>query len=380
MADKQNKTAAKAGATKKPIRVLRRRKVLHMGIDLSRAPWIRTLVRALPANVENHASHADDATASLLQLHRPKFPEIRPGAGPGLMNRMARVMKGYELTLSYGDRVFPATMAHTLFGQALKLPPHVHVHDGVDVVPPGFWPRFRHKLGLARSTMVLVPTMAAAASVRADWQVPAAALRILPPPFPGKPKPVKPDTIPRLVKRAGERWIAIRADHALALEAEVINLLLAVDPEWHLVVFGEEAKTEPLRKAADAAGLIARFHATSRLAGPASVAPLFDLAVIDARDGLVPADLPSLMAAGVAVIACGPAGLADLMPADNASQRVDPAARGRIVDEAIALCRSDRALDQAGAANAAFAAARADPAPWLAALADAMGLSSLEER
>ena len=75
MADKQTKTAAK-----KPIRVLRRRKVLHLGIDLAHAPWIRTLVRALPANIENHASHADDQTASLLQLHRPNFPDLKPGA------------------------------------------------------------------------------------------------------------------------------------------------------------------------------------------------------------------------------------------------------------------------------------------------------------
>lgn len=375
MADKQTKTAAK-----KPIRVLRRRKVLHLGIDLAHAPWIRTLVRALPANIENHASHADDQTASLLQLHRPNFPDLKPGAWPGVMNRMARVMKGYELTLSHGESAFPATMAHTLFGQALKLPPHVHLHYGVDAVPRGFWPRFRHKLGLARTSMVVVPTAAAAASVRSDWQVPAASLRIMPPLFPAKPKPVKPDTIPRLMKRAGERWIGMRAGHALALQAEAISLLLAVDPQWHLVVFGTDAEVESLRKAADAAGQIARFHATARLSGPATVAPLIDLAVIDARDGLIPPDMPALMAAGVAVIACGPAGLAELMPVENAALRVDPLAPGRIVDEAASLCRSDRALEQAGAANAAFAAGHADPAPWLAALAAAMGLSSLEER
>lgn len=381
MADKQNRAAAKKpAARKKPIRVLRRRKVLHMGIDLAAAPWTATLVRALPANVENHGTHADDPTASYLQLHRPQFPELKPGAGPGAMNRMARVMKGYELTISHGDAAFPATMAHTLFGQAVKAPPHVHVHDGVDTVPKGLWPRFRHKLGLARTSLVIVPTAAAAASVRSDWQVPAARLRILPPLFPARPKAVKPDAIPRLVKRSGERWIAMQAAHALALRAEKINLLQAADPAWHLVVFGTDGDVAQVRQAIDAAGMIARFHAVTRLAGPATVAPLFDIAVLDARDGRIPADMPALMAAGVAVLACAPAGLSELMPAENANLRADPAAPGHLVDAAMALCRSDAALQRAGAANAEFAAAHADPLPWLSALAGALGLASLEDR
>ncbi|RVQ69546.1 hypothetical protein EKN06_05100 [Croceicoccus ponticola] len=382
MAEKQKPKLAtpKKPTSRKAIKVLRRRKALHVGIDLAQSPWTGTLVRAMPANVENHATHADDATASLLQLHRPQFPTITPRAGPGPMNRMARVMRGYDLVIVHGDQALPATMAHTLFGQAVKAPPLAHFHDGVDEVPKGWWARFRHKLGMARTPLVIVPTVAAAKSVTADWQVPPSHVRILPPIFPPAPKKPKPDAIPRLMKRAGEKWIAMRATDALALSDEVVSILTSLDDAWHLVVFGTEGQAAELRTVLDRVGHLARLHVTARLHGPAPVAGLFDLAVLDGRNGRVPPDMPALMAAGVPVIAPGPAGLAELLPPQNADLRVDASSLGLIVERVEQLATDEVRRSAAGAVNAEFAAAHADPAPCLAALSGMLGLASLEDR
>lgn len=379
------KAAGKKLASRKPIKVLRRRKVLHIGIDLARAPWTGTLIRALPANIENHAERADDATAALLQLHRPKFPPIDARAGPGALNRMARVMANYDLVITHGDHALRAVMAHTLFGQGVKAPPLVHITDTLGRAPGGWWNRFRHKLALARTPLVIAPTAASAQAMTAGFDVPRARIAILPPLFPLAPRAApKADAIPRLLKREGERWIAVRADDSARLAPALTALMARLGEEWHLVVLGAEGDAADLRHRLDDAGVLYRAHFVSRLAGPAGVAGLFDLAIVsagaDAGHAAMPPDLPALMAAGVPLVAVGPEGLGQLLPAESAACRVAPREGAALEQTAWALAADAARLSQVGEANAAFAARHADALPWLAALAGVLGLASLEER
>lgn len=379
------KSAAKKPAPKKPIKVLRRRKVLHIGIDLARAPWTGTLIRALPANIENHAERADDATAAQLQLHRPQFPPIDARSGPGALSRMARVMANYDLVITHGDHALRAVMAHTLFGQGVKAPPLVHVSDTVGAAPGGWWSRFRLKLALARTPLVIAPTAAAARALTAVSDVPAARITVLPPLFPPAPRAgPKADAIPRLLKRSGEMWIAVCADDSAELAPALTALMARLGEHWHLVVLGQEAAGADVRNRLDDAGVLHRAHFTSRLHGPAAVAGLFDLAIVTAAAGAgraaVPPDLPGLMAAGVPVVVVGPEGVAPLLPADNAACRVAPGDAAALEEAAWTLATDTARLAQAGEANAAFAARHADARPWLDALAGVLGLASLEER
>ncbi|WP_144098147.1 glycosyltransferase [Croceicoccus sediminis] len=364
-----------AKKTVKKIKVHRVRKVLHVGIDLVKAPWTATLVQALPSNVENHGPHTDDPTASLLQLYRPQFPPLRPRSGPGPMNRMARVMRGYELVISHGSRAFPATMGHTLFGEALKLPPLVHYHDGVDEVPKGWWVRFRRRLGFARTPLVIVPTQSAAQSVTAAWNVPGQRVRILPPVF---PKPKGGANIPRLMKRGNEKWLGIRAADAIAMLNEIVSAMIEMDNAWHVVVFGPAEETNRVRAAFDAGDMVDRLHVTDRYHGPGAVAALFDLALLDGRDGLIPPDMPALMAAGVPIAALGPRGLGELLPEESRAMLLAPGAdlAGRLQQ----IAHDDAALARSGEANAAFAEQHNDPAPHLSALAGLLGLNALQDR
>lgn len=387
MTSTTDKAAPRGGkpAPKKPIRVLRRRKVLHVGIDLARAPWTGNLIRAMPANIEHHAERADDATASFLQLHRPKFPPIDARSGPGALHRMARVMANYDLVITHGDHALRAVMAHSLFGQGVKAPPLVHISDRLGGAPGGWWSRLRHKLALARTPLVIAPTAASAHALAAAADLPPARTAILPPLFPPAPRAMpKADAIPRLLKRSGEQWIAVRAGEAAGLEGALAALMARLGEHWHLVLFGAEAEAASLRQRLDTAEVLHRAHFVSRLPGPGPVAGLFDLAIVAAPGaaggGSVPPDLPALMAAGVPIIAVGPDGLGQLLPAENAACRLAPDDAAAVEEAAWALATDAARLAQAGAANAAFAARHGDARPWLAALAGALGLQSLEER
>ncbi|MBS7670570.1 glycosyltransferase [Croceicoccus gelatinilyticus] len=364
-----------AKKTVKKIKVHRVRKVLHVGIDLVKAPWTGTLVKAMPINVENHGPHTDDSTASVLQLYRPEFPRLQERAGPGPMNRMARVMRNYELVITHGDRAFPAAMGHTLFGQALNLPPLVHYYHRVGEVPKGWWTRFRHRLGLARTPLVIVPTEAAARSVTADWNVPGQRIRILPPVF---PKPKGGANIPRLMKRDGEKWLGLCAADAIAYLDQIVSAMIEMDNAWHMVVFGSAEETNHVRAAFDAKDIVDRLHVTDRFHGPGAVAALFDLALLDGSDGHIPSDMPALMAAGVPVIALAPDGLGELLPEESRSMRISPGAD--LASRLYELAQDDGLLTRSGKANAAFADRHNDPAPHLSALAQVLGLMSLQDR
>ncbi len=364
-----------AKKTAKQIKVHRVRKVLHVGIDLVTAPWTGTLVQALPINVENHGPHTDDSTASVLQLYRPEFPPLRERAGPGPMNRMARVMRKYELVITHGDRAFPAAMGHTLFGEALKLPPLVHYYHRVGEVPKGWWTRFRHKLGLARTPLLIVPTEAAARSVTAEWSVPGQRVRILPPVF---PRPKGGASIPRLIKRDGEKWLGLRVADAAQFLDQIVSAMIEMDNAWHVVVFGSAEDTSNVRAAFDAKDMVDRLHVTDRFHGPGAVAALFDLALVDGSDGQIPADMPALMAAGVPVMAVAPKGLEELLPEESRALRLDGASD--LASQLEKAAHDDGLLTRSGKANADFAEAHNDPAPHLAALAGVLGLKSLQDR
>ena len=58
------------------------------------------------------------------------FPSLQGKPLPRRIERIAKAMAGYDLVLTYNWGAMDAVMAHTLFAEALKLPPLVHHEDG----------------------------------------------------------------------------------------------------------------------------------------------------------------------------------------------------------------------------------------------------------
>lgn len=363
------------------ITVYRKLRILHLGLNSESAPWSGDLVRALSGGqfqfVEHHDPFANDAIASRLQLYRPDFPALGGSAGLGKMNRMARKMRGYDLVMTHGEAGFPAAMAHSLFTDALKLPPLIHYHHALTGFSGGAVRNFKRRLGFARTTAVVAPTPDAANEVAVNWDVGGNRLRIALPVFGKAPKTARPDAIPGLVKRKDESWIGVRADALLVDPDPLLRRLRDLDDRWRLVAFGSKEEGMRLTSLCAEMEVADRFLASQRLAGPEDMAGLFDMLVMPAglEKGAEMPRAPFLAApAGVPLIAAGSA-LAAILPPEQGDY-VFGAASGRMAAMAeamVALARDDVQRQRVARAMAAFAEKQAHAAEHRALIAELLG-------
>ena len=87
------------------------------------------------------------------------FPPLTGPFRLGRLHALARAMVGHDLVLTYNWGAMDAVMAHTVFAQALTLPPLVHHEDGFNedeagrLKPARNWYR---RIGLARAAGLIV--------------------------------------------------------------------------------------------------------------------------------------------------------------------------------------------------------------------------------
>ncbi|MFZ9396103.1 MAG: glycosyltransferase family 1 protein, partial [Erythrobacter sp.] len=60
----------------------------------------------------------------------PDFPPLQGAFGPRRLARIAQAMQPYDLAIGYGWPAIDVAMAHTLFRDAMGLPPMVHYESG----------------------------------------------------------------------------------------------------------------------------------------------------------------------------------------------------------------------------------------------------------
>lgn len=354
------------------ITVLRKRKLLHFGIDLDAAPWMERVFKAMPAHYQNSAPGASDQLASVLQLYRPtNFPRLSGLPLPGRLYRMARAMRGYDLVVTHGDGALDAALAHTLFRQSLRLAPLVHYHHGIADAAVGRVRRWRRRIALERADRVVAPLAAVAEEIGRLWfadlppSVRGARIEAIPPGIEAPPRVAPaPDAIPRVVKRRGEKWIGARASDLSGRRNQVITALKTLDAGWQLVVFGDRDASAALRAIAVEQGVGDRLHVSDRWADPGPVAGLFEIILLDFASGPMPVLLLRAQAAGVPVVAAAPAALREALGEESASLRVEPGDGGGLVAALATLVVDDRRRERA--ATEARARARECNAPAMA--------------
>ncbi|GGD68679.1 glycosyltransferase [Croceicoccus mobilis] len=363
----------------KKVAVFRKTRILHLGFDPVAKPWSGALVRMMSGHhkfghVEHHAPDPGDEIAARYQFYRPEFPDLDGSTGPGKLNRMARAMRKYELVIVHGEAGFPATMAHSLFGEALKLPPLVHYHDSLSGFAGGPMKRFRHKLGFARTSAVIAPAPAAANEMASRWALGGGRLRIAVPPFPAKPPAQKPDAIPQMMKRKGESWIGVRAALLLRDPQPLLRAMLRVDEHWRLVVFGTKEECLAVSSAADVEQVADRVMTSTRLSGPEDRAGLFDIIAIagPAPGALIPPALFHAAAAGVPLLVEGRE-LNPLLPAKASDLAVASGGRKDLADAMVDLATSEVKRKGVARAMEEFAATHAKGAEHLALFSELTG-------
>ena len=308
-----------------------------------------------------------------LTIDWPAFPDLAGKPYPRRLQRLAEAMRGYDLVLTYNWGAMDAVMAHTLFGDWLKLPPLVHHEDGFNedeaggLKPSRNWYR---RIALSRAQGLMVPSRALERIALEVWKQPRAMVRRIVNGIPVRAYGVKPrpDALPRVIKREGELWLGTLAGlRAVKNLPRLVRAFTEMPADWQLVILGDGPEREAIRAEAMRLNIGHRVHLPGHVADPAKVMGLFDLFALSSDSEQFPISVVEAMAAGLAVAAPAVGDIAAMVSGQNRPFIVAPGDENALV-EAIAGLARDKALRyEIGVANQAKAQSEYDEAGMIAA-------------
>lgn len=265
-------------------------------------------------SAEPDALSAGHGMKKSVQVRYPSdFPPLQGTPTPGRLQRIAKAMVGFDLILTYNFGAMDAVMAHTLFADLQSLPPLVHHEDGFnqdETTKRKATRNWYRRVALGRTAGLVVPSTGLEQIAKTEWQQPAWRVQrivngIDTARYGRKAQnAARPDALPGLVKRQGERWIG-----TLAGLRKVKNLPRLVEaikdlPEfWQLVIVGEGGEREEIRAAADRMGVSDRVHMPGFVDDPATVLGLFDIYALSSDSEQFPLSVVEAMASGLPVAA-----------------------------------------------------------------------------
>ncbi|EDL49029.1 glycosyltransferase family 4 protein [Erythrobacter sp. SD-21] len=233
-----------------------------------------------------------------------EFPPLDGALLPGRLQKLARAMTPFDLVLTHGYEALDVAMAHTLFKDAMNLPPLVH-HEHKPDVKPGVKRTWYRRIALGKSAGLVVPGEALEERALVDWQQPMGRVKRIPPAVDTKGFARKPrnDSL-RLIKHKGERWIGCWPHAADGPQlAGLVEAMARLDEDWHLVVPGEEGLRSQVEAQVDRLELNDRVHFLEGLANPVKVMGLFDIFVELSPARGFPIHVVEAMAASVPILA-----------------------------------------------------------------------------
>ena len=237
-----------------------------------------------------------------------RFPSLKGWPTPGRLVAIAKAISDYDLVLTYNFGAMDVVMAHTVFGDALGLPPLIHHEDGfnedeaTELKSRRNWYR---RIATGRTHSFVVPSQTLETIALDVWKQPRARVQRIPNGIDTKAfaKPPKPGAI-RLVKREGERWIGTLAGLRPVKQLDQLVAACAELPEnWHLVILGDGPEREAIQAAADALEVSHRVHLPGAIEDPVSVIGLFDVFALSSKSEQFPVSVVEAMAAGLPVAA-----------------------------------------------------------------------------
>jgi glycosyltransferase involved in cell wall biosynthesis len=305
------------------------------------------------------------------------YPDsFEPLAGkplPARLLRLARALRGFDLVLTYNWGAMDAVLAHSVFRDALSLPPLVHHEDGFNQDEAGGLKTSRNwfrRVALARSAALVVPSRRLEAIGLEVWNQPRSRVHLIENGIDTaryRKKPA-PDALPRVVKRAGERWLGTLAGlRAVKNLPRLVRVCAELPEHWQLVILGEGPEREAIRAEAVRLGMAHRLHMPGFVADPATAVGLFDLFALSSDSEQFPISVVEAMAAGLAVASFAVGDVAGMVAAENRSFIVQPGDEGGLADAVERLALDDGLRARLGKANRARASACYDEAGMIGA-------------
>lgn len=307
----------------------------------------------------------------------PDFPALQGRPTPGRLMGIARAMAGHDLVLTYNFGAMDSVLAHTLFGDLLRLPPLVHHEDGFnqdEVIRRKGSRTWYRRIALGRARALVVPSQQLEAIAIAEWHQPRGRVHriangIDTAAYAKKPKA---DALPRLIKRPGEKWLGTLAGlRAVKNLPRLVRAFAGLPDPWQLVILGEGPERDAIRAAAMEAGVGHRLHMPGHVGDPAKAVGLFDLFALSSDSEQFPISVVEAMAGGIAVASMDVGDVKAMVALENQPFIVpDEGALG----QALLMLAGDDALRQRiGAANRARARAEYDHAAMVEAYSATYG-------
>ena len=310
---------------------------------------------------------------SIAVAYPQDFPSLRGKPFPRRLQRLAEAMRDYDLILTYNWGAMNAVMAHTLFGEALGLPPLVHHEDGFNQDEAKGLKRSRNwfrRIALGRAAGLVVPSrqlerIALEAWHQPRWRVHRIVNGIDVAAYRRKPSR---DVLPRVIKRPGELWLGTLAGlRPVKNLPRLVRAFAGLPEQWQLVILGEGPDREAIRAEALRRDVAHRVHLPGFVADPAKAVGLFDLFALSSDSEQFPISVVEAMAAGLAVASPDVGDVADMLAPENRPYVAPPGDEVALAN-AIATFAADRGLrKRVGQANRARAAAEYEEKAMIAA-------------
>lgn len=292
---------------------------------------------------------------------RPKFlsefPSLAGMPTPSRLLGLANAIKPFDLVLTYGYDALDVAMAHTLFSEALGLPPLIH-HETV-LSGEGRRRSWYRRIALGRAAGLVVPNERLEEAALVDWQQPIGRVKRFAPgvAVPSTRSVPKPDALPGVIKRDGEMWLGARIESAADIAAcsALVDAVSQLSEDWHLVIISDGLDTDPLAAAAESQEIAHRLHFASPVADLGSVMGLFEGWAGLSDSPVAREDALIAMASARPIIAVAKRDIAALLAPENADCAADASSAKAFRDSLLAALVDDQTRAKLGEVNHAFA-------------------------
>jgi glycosyltransferase involved in cell wall biosynthesis len=333
-------------------------------------PAVRhTLVSAVP-----QALGAASAIDPAIEVDYPS--DFEPLAGkphPARLLRLARAMKPFDLVLTYNWGAMDAVLAHAVFRDYLSLPALVHHEDGFNQDEAERLKTSRNwfrRVALARSAGLVVPSRRLEQIALDIWHQPRGRVHLIENGIDTAryAKRPKPDALPRVVKRPGERWVGTLAGlRAVKNLPRLVRVCADLPEPWQLVIAGEGPEREAIKAEAMRLGVAHRVHLPGFVADPAKAVGLFDIFALSSDSEQFPISVVEAMAAGLPVASPAVGDVVGMVAEDNRPFISRPGDEGALSQAIETLALDDALRGRIGKANRDKAVASYDEAGMIAA-------------
>lgn len=299
--------------------------------------------------------------------HTVSFAALSGAPTPGKLLALAQMLAQYDLVLTHDYGALGAAMAHTAFGQMLRLPPLIHHEYGFgedDVRELAARRTWYRRIALGRAARLVVPTEYLEELALTRWHQPIGRVSQIWPGvdlgrFVAQPRP---DALRGIVKHEGENWIGtISAMEGYGDLLALVRTIPRLPDSWHLVIGGEGPAREAVRHEAERLELSHRVHLPGHIDDRATFLRLLDIYALTDGRARFPAVIPEAMAAGLPIVAPDLHALRTVVGEENARFIVDRATGEAGISGAMSELAGDSALRRrAGQQNRMLAEARFD--------------------